>query len=62
MRVEKIVSYGVISGGIIDGRDLGGEQIDLRAAEGNQGDGCHLVLKTKSRTADPRQVQCPGFS
>ena len=46
------VSYGVVCRGVVDGGDLGGEQIDLRTSEGNQRDRRHLVLQAKSNTPE----------
>ena len=46
------ISYGVVGCGIVDSRDLGGEQIDLRASKGNQRDRRHFVLMAKSNTPE----------
>ena len=46
------VSYGVVGRGVVDGGDLGGEQIYLRASKGNQRDRRHLILRAKSNTPE----------
>ena len=46
------VSYGVVCRGVVDGGDLGGEQIYLRATKGDQRDSRHLVLQAKFNTPE----------